>query len=154
MGRMYSVSMSAVTVSAAQDLFELLAPATTGFRLHAVFVSQSSDTDSEQLRIRIRRFTGSPSSGTGGGSATPRPMNPGDPASGITAEINNTTQISGGTAVTLHEDSFNVLSGWVFMPTPEMRLAAAPSTYLVIDLPAAPADPLTVNATAYFEELA
>jgi hypothetical protein len=80
-------------------------------------------------------------------------MHPADTAAVTVVEVNNTTPLSGGTSVTLHIDAFNVLGGFVFMPTPEMRPVAAPGTYFVIDLPAAPADPLTMNGTVYFEEL-
>lgn len=153
MGRIYAVPISAVSVSAAVDLWEILAPSTSSIRLHGVFVAQSSDTDSEQLRVSIRRVTGAPTSGSGGSSATPAPLLPGDAASGATAETCNTTQISGGTSVTLHEDSWNVLGGFAWLPTPELRPVAAPSTRFVVAM-TAPADAVTVNGTLYFEELA
>lgn len=154
MGRVYSVSFSATAITAAQDLFELLAPSGSSIRLHAVYFSQHTDTDSEQLRLTIKRVTGAPTSGSGGSTPTPIPLLPGDAASGITAEANNTTRISGGTSVTLHDEAVNVLNGWVYLPTPEMRPVAAPSTRLVIGLETAPADSITCNGVAYVEELA
>ena len=97
MGRMYSVSFNEVAVTAASDLFELLVPAENVMILHELHISQSSDagdSESEQIYVSIRRVTGSPTSGSGGSSATPAPLDLGDAAAGITAEVNNTTQLS------------------------------------------------------------
>lgn len=152
MGRMYTVPISAVSVSVAQDLWELAAADDHPLILHALFVSQSSDTDSEQIRITVKRITGSPTSGSGGSAPTPAPLDPSGSAAGFTAEINNTTQLTGGTAVTLHEESFNVLNGYVYLPTPEMRPKCAGNQYLLVSIPA-PADALTMNCTAYVEEV-
>lgn len=152
MGRMYTVSVSAVAVTAAQDLFELASADDHPLILHGIFIGQSSDTDSEQIRVSINRTTGSPTSGSGGSAPTPRPTDPSGSAAGFASEINNTTPISGGTQVVLHEDSFNVLNGWVYLPTPEMRLKCAGNQWLTVNI-TAPVDSLTVNATAYVEEV-
>lgn len=152
-GRIYYCPIEAVAVSAAQDLFEIVAASTASIRLRGVYIAQSSDTDSEQLRITISRVTGAPTSGSGGGTITPTPVRPGDTAFGGTVERNNTTQISGGTAVKFVDDSFNVLSGYTFAP-PEIEMpVAAPSTRIVVALPAAPVDSLTVSGYAVIEEI-
>ena len=76
MGRYYAVSFSAVAVSAAQDLFELTAPANGAarIRLHQVNLVQTSDVasaDSEVLRVSLLRYSSASTSGSGG-SACPR----------------------------------------------------------------------------------
>lgn len=153
MGRIYNCPISAVAVSAAQDLWEIKASATAVVRLRGVYIAQSSDTDSEQLRITIARVTGSPTSGSGGGTITPTPSLIGDPAFGGVVERNNTTQISGGTSVTVWDDSFNVLSGWAYCPPEPEMPTTGPGNYFVIALPAAPADSLTISGVAVIEEI-
>lgn len=156
MGRLYSVSFEGVAVTAAQDLFELLAPSDAIMVVHAIEVSQSSDAgdaESEQLRFSLTRVTGSPTSGSGGSSATPRPLEGGDAAAGITAEVNNTTVISGGSSVDLAHWSRNVMEGLSVFFTPETRPVFSPSTYCVLSLDAAPGDSLTMQGTIIVEEI-
>ena len=151
-GRIFYAPIEAVSVSAAQDLWEILAASTAAIRLRGVYIAQSSDTDSEQLRVTISRTTGAPTSGSGGGTITPTPVRPGDTAFGGTVERNNTTQISGGTSVKLVDDAFNVLSGYTFAPPePEMPVAA-PSTRFVIAV-TAPADAVSLSGYAVIEEI-
>lgn len=146
MGRMYTASFNAVVVTAAQDLFELNAPAAACVVLHAVYINQSSDTDSEQLRFTLQRAGGS---GSGGSVPTANPLQAGDQAFGGTVEANNTTRAT--TLTLLHTESQNVLNGWVWLPTPEMRIVLSPSGRLIVGLEAAPADALTMSGTVYFE---
>lgn len=155
MGRMYTVSTS-VSASAAQDVLELIGASNKIVKIHEIKISQSSDSgdaQSEQLRVNVKRFTGAYTSGSGGSSPTPRPLDPGDAAATFTAEANNTTQATGGTSVTLIEDSFNVLGpGWHYLPTPEQRIAIAASSAIVVGI-TAPADALTLQVTATLEEI-
>jgi hypothetical protein len=106
------------------------------------------------LRVAILR--GHTTSGSGGSAATPAPLNSSaDTAAGATAETNNTTIASAGTAVTLHAETFNIRAGWQYIPTPEMRPGASQAnTTIVVRLMAAPADELRVSGTLIFEELA
>lgn len=156
MGRMYSVVISAASVSAAVDAFEITGAASKVLRIHEIKISQSSDAgdaQSEQIRVTAKRFTGAYTSGSGGSAPTPRPFNPSDAAAAFTAETGNTTQATGGTSVTLLEDSFNVLGpGWHYLPTPESRIEIAASSALVVSI-TAPADALTVNGYAIVEEI-
>ena len=92
MGRMYSATFEEVSVTAAQDLFELNAPSDAVVVVHGVTVSQSSDAGdsaSEQLNVLIHRGS---TSGSGGSTPTARPMEAGDAAFGGTVEANNTSQ--------------------------------------------------------------
>jgi hypothetical protein len=155
MGRMYTVIFSAIAVTAAQDLFELVAPSGTGIKLHAVFLSQSNSTTSAQLRTTIKRGEGTVTSGAAGSAPTPVPAVEGDAAATFTAEVNNTTRmvVGSGAIKTLHDDAFNVLSGWVYLPTPDMRFTAKPGDRLVVGLETAPGSSLTMSGVAYVEEL-
>lgn len=155
MGRMYSVEFENVAVSVAQDLFEITPADDKPCIVHGIYISQSSDVgDAEEEMLRVRIIRGHATSGSGGSAPTPRPLNPTDPAAGFTAEANNTTIASAGTAVNLHSEAFNIRTGWQYIPTPEMRPEVTQGqTTLVVRLLAAPTDALSMSGTLYIEEL-
>ena len=151
MGRMYSATFEEVAVTAAQDLFQILAPADSAVILHSLHISQSSDagdSESEQLNVLIHRGS---TDGSGGSTPTPTPLHLGDAAAGTVVEANNTTQGTEGTFV--HAESFNVMAGLQIVWTPETRPVISPSDLLHIELQTAPADSLTMSGTIYFEEI-
>lgn len=151
MGRMYSATFEEVAVSAAQDLFEINAPADAVVVVHALYLSQSSDAgdaESEQLPVLIHRGS---TSGSGGSTLTARPMEAGDAAFGGTVEANNTSQSTEGNQI--HAECFNVMAGLAIVWTPETRPVISPSGRLIIELQAAPADSLDMSGTIYFEEV-
>lgn len=154
MGRMYSVSFTAVAVTAAQDLFEVVAPADSVVVLHALYLGQTTelaDAAEEQLRISIK--SGQTTSGSGGSSATPVPLALGDAAFGGTAEVNNTTIAANGTIVTHHNDTWNIRGPYQLVFTPETRKILSPSARMTVELVAAPADSVTISGTLYIEEI-
>lgn len=156
MGRLYTIVFDSVAVTAAQDLFEVLCPADAIMVLHSIEISQSSDAgdaESEQLLFTLARVTGSPTSGSGGSSATPAILEGGSAAAGITAEVNNTTQISGGSSTDLAVWARNVMEGLSVWFTPETRPIFSPSTYAVLSLDASPSDSLTMSGTLVVEEI-
>lgn len=151
MGRMYACVFEQVTVSAAQDLFQIDAPADSVVVLHSVTITQTSDAgdaEAEMLPILFHRGT---TDGSGGSTITPRRMAIGDALFGGTVEANNTTQSTEGNQV--HAESFNVQAGFFYRPTPEERIVISPSQRLVIELQTAPADALTMDGVAIIEEI-
>ncbi len=151
MGRMYSAVFENVAVTAAQDFIELNAPSDAVVVVHAVYIGQSSDAgDAESEMLDVLFHMGS-TSGSGGSTVTATPLELGDAAFGGTVEANNTTQSTEGTLI--HADTFNVLAGYQYMPTPETRIVISPSDRLNIELQAAPGDSLTMNGTIVFEEI-
>lgn len=156
MGRKYTVTVDAVSVSAAQDVFEITGASNKLLLIHEIKISQSSDAgdaQSEQLKVIFKRFTSSYTSGSGGSAPTPRPLEPSNAAASFTAEINNTTQATGGTSVNLLADSFNVIGpGFHYLPIPESRIVIAPSSALIVAI-TAPADAITLNGYAVVEEV-
>lgn len=155
--RLYSVNFENVAATVAQDLFDI-APADDKICiLHGIWLSQSTelgDAAEEQLRIKIIR--GFATVGSGGGSFTPVPLNEHDAAAGATVRINDTTiaVVGGGSTDVLWAESFNLRSGWVYLPTPEMRpIVKQTSTRLVVQLVAAPADSVTMNGTLIYQEV-
>jgi len=151
--RVFTVEFEAVAVTAAQDFFEIDAAAGKPVKLLALFLSQSSDVgDAAEEILRWRVIRGHTTSGSGGSAPTPRPVNPSDAAAGFTAEVNNTTIASAGTAVNLHSDAFNIRTGLPFIPTPEMQLQTSEANLIVVRLMAAPTDSLTMSGTLYVAE--
>ena len=148
MGRMYSATFEEVAVTAAQDLFEVVAAADSVVIIHGFEISQSSDTDSEGLSLLVHRGS---TSGSGGSAVTAAPMEVGDVAFGGTIEANNTSQSTEGTI--LHAAAFNVLSGYAWIPTPETRIVLSPSGRVIIELQSTPGDSLTMSGVVYLEEI-
>jgi len=155
MGRMYSVEFENVAVIAAQDFFELTPAANKPCAIHAIFLSQSTETgDAAEEMLRVKIIRGFATTGSGGGTSTPAPLNPIDTAAGATCKINNGTIASAGTPIDLHAEAFNVRTGWIYIPTPEMRpIVTSAQVLLVVQLMAAPGDSVTMGGTLYFEEL-
>lgn len=150
----YSVSVSGVAVTAAQDFFSLKASATKPLRLHSVFISQYSDTGSaeiEEIRIRVRR--GQTSQGSAGSTPSAVAISPSSAAASATVHANDTTIANTGTIVVLHEDCFEVHGGYQMVWTPETRPETAAATCITVEIEAAPSDSLTMSGTLYFEEI-
>lgn len=157
-GRFYSTVFSGVAVTAAQDLFEILAASGKPFILHEVVITQESDygdSAAEGLRFSIARATGSYTSGSGGSTHTPVKHMTSDASAGATVEINNTTRAAAGSgALTrIRTEASNIQAGWQYLPTPETRLTFAAAEACVIGLEGAPADSLTMSGVAVIEEL-
>jgi len=151
MGRMYAAVFEEVAATAAQDLFELVAPSTGVVLVHSIHISQSSDAGdaaSEMLNILVHRGT---ATGTGGSSVTPSPLAVGDSAFGGTCEANNTTQSAEGTFLGAY--NFNIMAGLDIVFTPETRPVISPSGLFIVELQTTPADSLTMSGTLIFEEL-
>ena len=153
MGRLYTAQFSAVAVSAAQDLFEIVAPADAIVKIHNIRLGQTSDVgDAAEEILLIKLNSGATTSGSGGGSYTPVPIELGDAAFGGTCEINNTTQAADGTIVTHHAWPWNVRGPFEIIFEPETRPVLSPSRRCVLTIPA-PADALTMMGTITFEEI-
>ena len=153
MGRLYTAQFSAVAVSAAQDLFEIVAPSDAIVKIHNIRLGQTSDVgDAAEEILLIKLNSGATSSGSGGGSYTPVPIELGDAAFGGTCEINNTTQAADGTIVTHHAWPWNVRGPFEIIFEPETRPVLSPSRRCVLTIPA-PADALTMMGTITFEEI-
>lgn len=154
----YSAVFAAVAVTAAQDFFEGQPADDKPAITHSCIIAQHSDAGDAQAEfLEVRIVRGFTSSGSGGSTATPRPL---DRNNSVTAgmnagsvEINNTTVANTGTTHTIAEDAWPVQGGWPYVPTPEQRTSVSQGdTTIVFRLPTAPADSLTTNGTWVFEE--
>ena len=155
MGRIYSIQFENVAVTALQDLFEITPADDKPVKLLGLFLSQSSEIgDAQEEMMRIQVIRGYTSSGSGGSAPTPVPVDPNAAAAGFTAEVNNTTVATTGTAVILHSESFNERTGLAMWWTPETcPIASQANTTIVVRLLANPADSVTMNGTLYVEEM-
>lgn len=150
----YTVTFTDIAVTAAQDFFEFLPATQRPIELIMLRLAQTTelgDAQEEQLPVSVIR--GHTTSGSGGATVTAQPLFSPASASGVTAERNNTTIASAGTAVTLADLTFNVRSGLYEVWPPEVRPRVANNSLLVVRLRSAPADSITMSGTAWIREL-
>ncbi len=154
MGRVYAIPFAAVAITAAQDLVEISPADDKPVELigwHLGQTSDAGDAQDEQLQLTVIR--GHTTSGSGGSSATPAPLNPGDAAASFAAEINNTTIAASGTTVTLFASAWNVRAGSdVWLPEDVRPRATQGNTTLVVRM-SAPADSITASGVFWVREL-
>lgn len=155
MARVYAVTFSGVTGTAAQDLFEITPADDVPIEIVSCHLAQTSDVgDSAEEMLRIKIIRGHTTSGSGGASVTPIILAPTGSAASFSAERNNTTIASAGSPVDLHADAFNIRAGWIYMPPPDARpRASQANTTIVVRLMQAPADALTLSGTLIVREL-
>jgi hypothetical protein len=152
-GRKYRAVFSAVSVSAAQDLFELVAASGKTVAIHGWGFGQTSDVgDAAEEILAVSLDRGATSSGSGGSSVTPTPKGITDAAFGGTVERNNTTQASSGTIVNVDVELMNVRIGCTRIYTPESRPILTGGERSVRKIPA-PSDALTMSGWLEFEEI-
>lgn len=157
----FSAAFSAVAITAAQDLFEIVAPANSRVRLLEIDIGQYSDfgdAEAEILSLTVHR--GHTTSGSGGSTVTPVRMGAYGAAAGSTVEANNTT-VATTSGTLLWATGWHVQAGFLWSPVehaprgvPAFRrhIIIKPSQRLVIRI-TAPADSLTTNGSILFEEI-
>lgn len=159
MARMYTAVFKNVAVTAAQDLFEILAPTKSIVAIHEFGLFQTTelgDAAEEQLLLTTNRGVGTVTSGSGGATVTSQPINDGDPAFGGTVERNNTTIMAVGTG-TLETDlevmTWNVRVPMTRVYTPEARPIIRAGDRWTLELETVPADSITMSGYVIFEEI-
>lgn len=157
MPRRFSAQVNGVTVSALQDLFEILAATGKPLTILGWSLLQTSDLGDaaeEILRVEVVRGVGSVTSGSGGSTPSMHPVDDLDAAASATVEANNTTRmvVGSGTLETLEQYGWNVRIPWVHYYIPELRPRVRSGDRWTLALPAAPSDALTFSATLYWEE--
>jgi len=153
MGRCYTVSFTAVAVTAQQDLFELVAAAGKPLKVLGFGLSQSTEVgDSAEEGLSIILKSGQTTSGSGGSTPTPVPNNTSDSAAGFTAETNNTTKASAGTIVTHYADNWNVRQPMVMVFPDRMQPQIIGGRRMTLELGTTPADSITMSGWISVEE--
>lgn len=157
MGRMYTIVDKARATTVARDLVEILAASAKNLRVHGWAFSQTSevgDAQEEFVQVTANRGVGSVTSGSGGASATPQPLDDADAACGATVEVGNTTVMAtgSGSLEELEAHSVNVRAPYLMIYTPEMRPRIAAGNRWTLELETTPADSITYNLTVWIEE--
>jgi hypothetical protein len=149
---LFAATLVAVAVTAAQDVFEIVAPSDKMLTIREVLLGQytdAGDTAAEILSVTIiRGFT---VAGTGGASVTPASLRGGGGTSTATVLRNNTTVANTGTTATLRSEAWNIQAPYIYSPEEEERIIMAPGERLVVRI-TAPADSITLNGTLVYEE--
>jgi hypothetical protein len=151
-GSAAATATTGITITGASTL-SFLWPAAApsmniGFLRHAV--GQAANATSAQQRIQF----GSKVVATGSGfvSATPTKLKPADPNASVIAGatapaagkcgtgISTDTEISAGALVTMFDDNFNVLNGYLFVATPPEQMVAPAgfASTMILWFPTAP----------------
>lgn len=154
--RQYTVEFENTAVTAAVDFFQITAGDDRPVELVGLIIGQLTEVASnvgEDEFLRYRIIRGHATTGSGGASPTPVPVDPTDPAAGFTAMTNNTTIASAGTAVNVHSDTFNIRQGLQIWWPQDFGPATVQASLLVVRLMAAPADSITFSGTAYIREV-
>jgi hypothetical protein len=153
MGRVYEAGFSAASISAVQDIFSIQSTSGMAFCVREIVLTQITAVTIEAWRMTLKRFSGGYTIGAGGSALTPAKHNFNDAAATCTARSNDTTQTTGGTAVTIRPDGFNLINGYQYLAIPDKEIIISPSQAFVLSLDAAPAGTRVVNGAITFEEL-
>ena len=160
MGRMYVCEFADVSVTAADgnvDFWELKPATNKPIRIHAGYVGQTTldqDANEQMLTIQILRLPATVTDATGGTTAVISPLDTNDTAAGVSGvTVADVVATSSGTIIDIHSETFNNRSGWVYLPTPEMRVRALAGEAICVRLTTALAATTTFSGTVYIEEL-
>lgn len=135
MPRRYEVVGEGITLTAASDLIQI--KGASGKMVQVIRwwwkPYDNSLPTAQVLATRCRFLPATVTDGSGGSSATPRPLDPGDAAATFTALVNNTTKAStSGTAATLDESGAHIYNG--YEQQPEEPIIVPASTSFVFEL--------------------
>lgn len=153
MPRTYSVKFEAVTVSAAQDLFQIIGASGKTLKIRRVAVADIDTTlpTAQMMELRCRFLPATVTNGSGGSAPTPEPFDPGDAAASFTAKANSTTKATtNSTAVVLEENGCHIYAGWDYsFPFPP---TIGPSESFVFELLSSLSGTCTLSGTCVVEE--
>lgn len=149
MGRLYSVPFENVTVTAAaQDVWAITTAATKQLILHAFSLTSAYTTD-ERVRLRLLRRT---TAGTGGVAGTVVALDQGN-AIAAASSMSYTVTTPGTAGAILYGWQWSQQGELLYLPTPEMRPVVSVSSYLALNLVAAPGASRTWSGSVTFEEI-
>lgn len=154
MSGVYTVQFNGVAVSAAQDLFELVAASGKPIVILGFTLSQTTELgDAAEEALSILLKSGQSTSGSGGSSPTPVANDSTMAAASFAAEANNTTKASSGTIVTHGSWAWNIRQPLDVLFTQEQQLVMAASRRCTLELVSAPADSVTMSGVMWIQEI-
>lgn len=154
-GQIFSIILPATAVTTAADLCEIQPADDRPCRIVGWEIFQTSDVkDAEEEILPIQVIRGFTASGSTGGTApTPRDINRRGATAGFVVEVMNTTLANTGTSHTLYEGGWNVRMAHTYWPDEQlMPQAGQGDVTMVVRLPSAPADSLTIRGVVYVLE--
>ena len=143
---------TAASPTASFDALEVTLASGIG-RLLRFYMWQTTDLgDAAEEVLRVEVIRGHATSGSGGQTTVVTPLNAFDGAASFTAELLNTTIASTGSPVGLGARGWNIRTDldWIFPPLQEPMIR---TTERMVVRVSAPADAITVNCSAVFEQL-
>lgn len=145
-GRMYSLIMDAISISAAKDMLSLTVASNVACIIHEVNVTQQSSETSDTGAVQIHFASGAAGVGS---AATPRALDDGNTiAAGGTALVNLTTDETEGNI--LARRGWNVLTPFKWLPTPPGQVIVSGAGIIVVRSDLA-ITAVTVTAEMIFE---
>ena len=139
-GRIYTIPFSKISISAAQDLWNVAATAGMAFELHSINLGAETATTAEEVSIQIKRLTATVTNGTAGAVVVPVPNPSSSTAATITCRCNDTGRGStSGSTTVLFSDTWQLTNGYIYQWAPEDRPMFVLSQNLLIGLETAPA---------------
>ncbi len=137
-------------ISTAITILQIKAGAAVPLELIKATIFQSGSATSAMVAIEILRKTAAATVT----AFTPRKFDPAAPtaaAAGSTSGTGYTGSAEGTDGDILVEETFNVLNGWIWLPTPEERIKVPAGGIIALKFPSAPASH-TWRASMYFRE--
>jgi hypothetical protein len=158
-GRLYSVTFAAVSVSVQQEFFYIKPAADKICVIEAIYLGTSGgaadagDAQEELFDVELLHLQTSIVVGSGGTAPTPSPVAINDAAAGFIARVNDTTKATATTTVIRHPDGFNTRIPYVYAPPAEHRELVANPNAMVFRLNTTPADPILLSGDMRVREL-
>lgn len=148
-------SFAGVSVSAAQDLFYILASSAVPVRLHRLSLSTAGQTSPGNLIVSVQRFTATVTAGSGGSSLTPVELAQvsGRPASSTVRANDTTRATTTGSKQVLWAGTMQDLNNLDEVLVPELWPMIPGGNALVVGLEVAPASAVSLFGTAQWSEL-
>ncbi len=148
----YTAYMNAVAVTAAITLVQIKAGTSRSLVILRASVSQSSSTTSAMQRVQINRKSAAATVT----SFTAIPVNASAPAAdaaGGTAATGTNASVEGTDTAVVIAEVFNVLNGWLWLPTPDEVITVPAGGIIGLKFPAAPGASTTYTASMTFAEI-
>lgn len=131
-------------ITAAADIWELATGAANMAQVMSWTLGQRTElgeAQEEHLTLSMVRYSGSPTSGSGGSAAaTLKSLNAQGVASVTTIEVGNTTPASGGTAEEVWREDWMIRQPFLYLPPPNEIITIGVSQRLVLRVIDAPTD--------------
>lgn len=158
MARLYAVTFVSQTLATASgdiDLWELTPADDKPIEIVGIKIDVTSElTDAADEWGALQIIRGHTTSGSGGGTPTPVPLNPFDTAAGFTVEDRNTTIASAGTTTTPFACGISVRQGLeLWLPQDCGAIATQANTTLIVRQSTTWADDVTASGTLWVREM-